>query len=103
MNKEQIIEAIESMTVLELSELVKALEEKFGVSAAAPVAVAAAPVAEAAALSLNQLDIKRLLQNTIGEYKIYAYENKGYCAAISSINDYFKFNMKIKIKLTGNL
>ena len=41
MNKEQIIEAIESMTVLELSELVKALEEKFGVSAAAPVAVAA--------------------------------------------------------------
>ena len=49
MNKEQIIEAIESMTVLELSELVKALEEKFGVSAAAPVAVAAAPVAGAAA------------------------------------------------------
>ena len=41
MNKEQIIEAIESMTVLELSELVKALEEKFGVSAAAPVAVVA--------------------------------------------------------------
>ena len=49
MNKEQIIEAIESMTVLELSELVKALEEKFGVSAAAPVAVAAAPVAGGAA------------------------------------------------------
>ena len=49
MNKDQIIEAIESMTVLELSELVKALEEKFGVSAAAPVAVAAAPVAAAAA------------------------------------------------------
>ena len=48
MNKEQIIEAIESMTVLELSELVKALEEKFGVSAAAPVAVAAAGGAAAA-------------------------------------------------------
>ncbi len=47
MTKEQIIEAIESMTVLELSELVKALEEKFGVSAAAPVAVAAAPAAAA--------------------------------------------------------
>jgi large subunit ribosomal protein L7/L12 len=47
MTKEQIMEAIESMTVLELSELVKALEEKFGVSAAAPVAVAAAaPAAE---------------------------------------------------------
>ena len=47
MNKEQIIEAIESMTVLELSELVKALEEKFGVSAAAPVAVAAGGAAAA--------------------------------------------------------
>ena len=43
MTKEEIMEAIESMTVLELSELVKAMEEKFGVSAAAPVAVAAAP------------------------------------------------------------
>ena len=44
-----MISAIESMTVLELNELVKALEEKFGVSAAAPVAVAAAPAAGAAA------------------------------------------------------
>lgn len=44
MTKEEIIQAIEGMTVLELSELVKALEEKFGVSAAQPVAVAAAPV-----------------------------------------------------------
>ena len=42
MTKEELIQAIESMTVLELSELVKALEEKFGVSAAAPVAGAAA-------------------------------------------------------------
>ncbi|KMO85600.1 50S ribosomal protein L7/L12 [Megasphaera cerevisiae DSM 20462] len=49
MTKEEIMEAIESMTVLELSELVKAMEEKFGVSAAAPVAVAAAPAAGAAA------------------------------------------------------
>ena len=54
MNKEQIIEAIESMTVLELSELVKALEEKFGVSAAAPVAVAAAPAAGGAAAGLKE-------------------------------------------------
>lgn len=44
-----MLEAIESMTVLELSELVKAMEEKFGVSAAAPVAVAAAPAAGGAA------------------------------------------------------
>ena len=50
MNKEQIIEAIKAMTVLELNELVKACEEEFGVSAAAPVAVAgAAPGAAAAA------------------------------------------------------
>lgn len=49
MNKEQILEAIEKMTVLELAELIKALEDKFGVSAAAPVAMAAAPAAAAAA------------------------------------------------------
>ena len=42
MTKEEILSAIENLTVLELSELVKAAEEKFGVSAAAPVAVAAA-------------------------------------------------------------
>jgi large subunit ribosomal protein L7/L12 len=42
LTNDQLIEAISSMTVLEVSELVKALEEKFGVSAAAPVAVAAA-------------------------------------------------------------
>ena len=41
----QLIEDVKALTVLELSELVKALEEEFGVSAAAPVAVAAAPVA----------------------------------------------------------
>lgn len=44
-----LIEEVKSLTVLELSELVKALEEEFGVSAAAPVAVAAAPVAGGAA------------------------------------------------------
>lgn len=49
MDKNQIMEAIENMTVLELSELVKAMEEKFGVSAAAPVAVAAVAGAGAAA------------------------------------------------------
>ena len=46
--KEEILEAIASMTVLEVSELVKAMEEKFGVSAAAPVAVAAAAAPGAA-------------------------------------------------------
>ena len=46
---EEFISAIEEMSVLELNELVKAIEEKFGVSAAAPVAVAGAAVAEEAA------------------------------------------------------
>ncbi|WP_303249308.1 50S ribosomal protein L7/L12 [uncultured Slackia sp.] len=47
--REEIIEALKEMPALELSELVKELEEVFGVSAAAPVAVAAAPAAEAGA------------------------------------------------------
>ena len=45
MGKEEILDAIKGLSVMELSELVKALEEEFGVSAAAPVAVAAAPTA----------------------------------------------------------
>ncbi len=45
LDKDQILEAIDGMTVLELSELVKAFEERYGVTAAAPVAVAAAPAA----------------------------------------------------------
>ena len=45
----KLIEDVKALTVLELSDLVKALEEEFGVSAAAPVAVAAAPAAGAAA------------------------------------------------------
>ncbi|HOV93409.1 MAG TPA: 50S ribosomal protein L7/L12 [Spirochaetales bacterium] len=49
LTKEEIIDAIASMTVLEISDLVKAMEEKFGVTAAAPVAVAAGPAAAAAA------------------------------------------------------
>ncbi len=48
MTKEELVDAIKQMTVLELSELVKALEEEFGVSAAAPVAVAAGPAQGAA-------------------------------------------------------
>jgi large subunit ribosomal protein L7/L12 len=50
MNKEQIIEAIKGMTILELNELVKACEEEFGVSAAAPVAAAGAAGAAAEAV-----------------------------------------------------
>jgi large subunit ribosomal protein L7/L12 len=57
MNREEIIAAIESMTVLELADLVKALEEKFGVSAAAPVAVAAADAPAAAAEEQTEFDV----------------------------------------------
>ncbi len=57
MTKEEIMQAIEEMTVLELSELVKAMEEKFGVSAAAPVAVAAAPAAGAVAEEKTEFDV----------------------------------------------
>jgi len=49
MSKEQILEAIKGMSVLELNDLVKAIEEEFGVTAAAPVAVVAGGAAEAAA------------------------------------------------------
>jgi large subunit ribosomal protein L7/L12 len=55
MTKEEIIKAVEEMTVLELSELVKALEDRFGVSAAAPVAMmAAAPAAGGAGAATEE-------------------------------------------------
>lgn len=57
MNKEQIIEAIKAMTVLELNELVKACEEEFGVSAAAPVAVVAGGGAAAAEEEKTEFDV----------------------------------------------
>ena len=52
--KEEILEAIASMTVLEVSELVKAMEEKFGVSAAAPVAIAAPGAGAAPAAAVEE-------------------------------------------------
>ena len=67
MNKEQIIEAIKNMTVLELNELVKACEEEFGVSAAAPVAVMGA--AGAAAAEEEQTEFTVVL-NAVGAEKI---------------------------------
>ncbi len=70
MDKAQIIEAIEKMTVIELAELVKELEEKFGVSAAAPVAVAAAPVAGAAAEAAEEKTEFDCILKDIGSEKI---------------------------------
>ncbi|SMC29148.1 LSU ribosomal protein L12P [Clostridium acidisoli DSM 12555] len=57
MTREEIIEAIKGMTVLELNELVKACEEEFGVSAAAPVAAAGAAGAGAAAEEKSDFDV----------------------------------------------
>ncbi|MDY3739620.1 MAG: 50S ribosomal protein L7/L12 [Selenomonadaceae bacterium] len=57
MTKEEILSAIENLTVLELSELVKAAEEKFGVSAAAPVAAAAPAAGGAAAEEKSEFDV----------------------------------------------
>ena len=58
MNKDQIIEAIKEMSVLELNELVKACEEEFGVSAAAGVVVAAAGAGAAAAEEKTEFDVE---------------------------------------------
>ncbi|AST94033.1 MULTISPECIES: 50S ribosomal protein L7/L12 [Sutcliffiella] len=64
MTKEQIIEAVKNMTVLELNDLVKAIEEEFGVTAAAPVAVAAAGAGEAAA---EQTEFDVVLESAGGQ------------------------------------
>ena len=69
MTKEEIMQAIEGMTVLELSELVKAMEEKFGVSAAAPVAVAAGPAAAAGGAAEEKTEFDVILTNA-GDKKI---------------------------------
>lgn len=69
LSNEQIIEAISSKTLVEVMELVKAMEEKFGVSAAAPVAVAAGPAAAAAAPAEEQTEFTVVLKSA-GEKKV---------------------------------
>lgn len=72
LDMDQILSAIEEMTVLELSELVKKLEDKFGVSAAAPVAMAAAPAAtaEAGAAEAEEKTEFNVLLKEVGAEKI---------------------------------
>lgn len=65
----KLIEDVKSLTVLELSELVKALEDEFGVSAAAPVAVAAAGAAPAAAAAAEKTEFDVVLAE-VGAEKI---------------------------------
>ena len=67
--KEQVVEFLENMTVLEMSEFVKELEEKFGVSAAAPVAVAAAPAAGGADAAEEKDEFDVILAS-VGDKKI---------------------------------
>ena len=69
-SKEDVIEFISNLTVLELSELVKELEEKFGVSAAAPVALAAAaPVGQGQEEAVEQTEFDVIL-TVVGDKKI---------------------------------
>ena len=68
--KQQIIEILKSMTVLELSEMVKELEELFGVSAAAPVAVAAGPAVAAAAAAAEEKTEFNVILAAAGDKKI---------------------------------
>jgi len=70
LTKDQILEAIENMTVLELSELVKAIEDRFGVSAAAPVAVAAMPGAPAAGAEEAEQTEFDVILTSAGDKKI---------------------------------
>ncbi len=68
--KEQVIEFIEKMSVLELAEMVKELEEKFGVSAAAPVAVAAAGPAAGGEAAVEEKDEFDVVLTAVGDKKI---------------------------------
>ncbi len=69
-NVETILESIEKLTLIEAAELVKAMEEKFGVSAAAPVAVAAAPVAGGAAAPAEEKSSFDVILASAGANKI---------------------------------
>jgi len=69
LSKADVLDAIGSMSVLELSELIKEMEEKFGVSAAAAVAVAAAPAAGGGAAAEEQTEFTVMLM-AAGEKKV---------------------------------
>jgi large subunit ribosomal protein L7/L12 len=68
--KEDVVQFIENMTVLEMAEFVKELEDKFGVSAAAPVAVAAAPGAAAGAAAAEEKTEFDVVLAEVGSEKI---------------------------------
>ena len=72
MSKDELLDVFKNMTVLELNEFLKAFEEEFGVTAAAPVAVAAGPVAagEAAPEAAEEQDEFDVILNAAGDKKI---------------------------------
>ena len=70
MSVESILESIEKLTLLEAAELVKAMEEKFGVSAAAPVAVAAVAAAPAEAAAEEASEVNVVLASVPADKKI---------------------------------
>ncbi|GMO44843.1 MAG: 50S ribosomal protein L7/L12 [Termitinemataceae bacterium] len=87
-SKDEILEAIASMTVLEVSELVKAMEEKFGVTAAAPVAVAAvgaAPAGGAAAGAEEKTEFTVVLK---------AYDEAKKIAVIKAVREVTQLGLK---------
>jgi large subunit ribosomal protein L7/L12 len=92
--KADIIEAISSMTVLELAELVKEMEERFGVSAAAPVAAAAAaPAASGAAPAEEKTEFTVILES-YGDKKI---------PVIKVVKDALELNLKDAKDLVDNV
>jgi large subunit ribosomal protein L7/L12 len=92
--KADIIEAISSMTVMELSELVKEMEERFGVSAAAPAAaVAAAPAASGAAAAEEKTEFTVILES-FGDKKI---------PVIKVVKDALDLNLKDAKDLVDNV
>lgn len=70
LSNEEIIEAISSKTLVEVMELVKAMEEKFGVSAAAPVAAAAGPAAGGGAAAAEEQTEFTVVLKAIGDKKV---------------------------------
>ena len=86
----KFIEEIKGMTVVELNELVKALEEEFGVSAAAPVAVAAAPAAGAAAEAAEEKTEFNVKLKDIGAKKI---------EVIKAVREFTSLGLAVRMKL----
>src|SRR6187549_1135387 len=69
-SKEQILEAIGNMSLIDITDLVKMMEDKFGVSAAAPVAMAAAPAAGGAAAAVEEKTEFTVVLKAAGEKKV---------------------------------